>query len=87
MATDHPVHAWQFEFKLGGPLAGTVNQAASRVRVPFSHFVCSTVCSASVRTNSGDLPQTWPLPAQQVVPVGVRTMVVAARMKVGEGNG
>ncbi|MPC56710.1 hypothetical protein E2C01_050675 [Portunus trituberculatus] len=38
--------------------------------------------------NSGDLPPTWPLPAQQVLPVGVRSMVVvAARTKVGEGNG
>ena len=37
--------------------------------------------------NSGDLPPTWTLPVQQVVPVGVRTMVVAARMKVGERNG
>ncbi|MPC79672.1 hypothetical protein E2C01_074209 [Portunus trituberculatus] len=36
--------------------------------------------------NSGDLPPIWPLPAQQVVPVVVRTMVVAARTKVGEGN-
>ncbi|MPC19807.1 hypothetical protein E2C01_012736 [Portunus trituberculatus] len=36
--------------------------------------------------NSGDLPPTWPLPAQQVVPVGVRTRVVAARTKVGKRN-
>ncbi|MPC19090.1 hypothetical protein E2C01_011998 [Portunus trituberculatus] len=36
--------------------------------------------------NSGDLPPTWPLPGQQVVPVGVRTMVVETRTKVGEGN-
>ncbi|MPC34391.1 hypothetical protein E2C01_027778 [Portunus trituberculatus] len=57
------------------------------VRVPFNHFVCATLCSASVGTNSGNLPPTWPLPVQQVVLVGVRTMVVAARMKVGEGNG
>ncbi|MPC22354.1 hypothetical protein E2C01_015366 [Portunus trituberculatus] len=46
---------------------------------PFSHFVCAALCSASVGTNSGDLPPTWPLPAQQVVLVGVRT-------KVDEGN-
>ncbi|MPC27078.1 hypothetical protein E2C01_020232 [Portunus trituberculatus] len=64
-----------------------VNHAAPRVRVPFIHFVCATLCSASVGTNSGDLPPTWPLPAQQVVPVGVRTMVVAARTKVSRGNG
>ncbi|MPC19098.1 hypothetical protein E2C01_012006 [Portunus trituberculatus] len=57
-----------------------------RVRVPFSHFVCLTLCSASVETNSGDLPPTWPLPVQKVVRVWVRTMVVAARTKVGEGN-
>ncbi|MPC32139.1 hypothetical protein E2C01_025444 [Portunus trituberculatus] len=38
-------------------------------------------------TNSGDIPPTWPLPAQQVVPVGVRTMVVAARTKVDEEKG
>ncbi|MPC79290.1 hypothetical protein E2C01_073808 [Portunus trituberculatus] len=38
-------------------------------------------------TNSGDLPPTWPLPAQQVVSVGLRTMVVVARTKLGEGNG
>ncbi|MPC09940.1 hypothetical protein E2C01_002559 [Portunus trituberculatus] len=55
--------------------------------VPFSHFVCATLCSASMGTNSGNLTPTWPLPAQQVVPRGVRTMVVVARMKVGEGNG
>ncbi|MPC14441.1 hypothetical protein E2C01_007208 [Portunus trituberculatus] len=36
---------------------------------------------------SGDLLPTWPLPAQQLVPVGVRIMVVAARTKVGKGNG
>ncbi|MPC23457.1 hypothetical protein E2C01_016506 [Portunus trituberculatus] len=40
------------------------------VRVPFSHFVGATLCSASVGTNSVDLPPTWPLPAQQVVLVG-----------------
>ncbi|MPC48494.1 hypothetical protein E2C01_042266 [Portunus trituberculatus] len=38
-------------------------------------------------TNSGDLPPTWPLSAQQVVLVVVRTIVVAARMKVDQGNG
>ncbi|MPC48167.1 hypothetical protein E2C01_041935 [Portunus trituberculatus] len=80
VATNHRVHAWRFKFKLGSPLATT------HVRVSFSHFVCATLCSASVGTNSGDLPLTWPLPVQQVVPVGVRIMVVAARMKVGEGN-
>ncbi|MPC68239.1 hypothetical protein E2C01_062437 [Portunus trituberculatus] len=37
--------------------------------------------------NSGHLLPTWPLPPQQVVPVGVRTMVMAERMKVGEVNG
>ncbi|MPC07441.1 hypothetical protein E2C01_000002 [Portunus trituberculatus] len=63
------------------------NHAASRVRVLFSYFCCAALCSASVGTNSGDLPPTWPLPAQQEVPVGVRTMVAAARTKVGEGNG
>ncbi|MPC08428.1 hypothetical protein E2C01_001014 [Portunus trituberculatus] len=75
------MHAWLFEFKLGDPLTAT------HVRVPFSHFVCATLCSASVGTNSGDLLPTWPLPAQQVLSVGVRRMVVVARMKVGEGNG
>ncbi|MPD06736.1 hypothetical protein E2C01_102561 [Portunus trituberculatus] len=54
---------------------------------PFSHFVCATLCSTSVRTNPSDLPSTWPLPGQQVVLVGVRIMVVTARTKVGEGNG
>ncbi|MPC42892.1 hypothetical protein E2C01_036523 [Portunus trituberculatus] len=81
---DHRVHAWRFQFKLGG---STANHAAPRVRVPFSHFVCATLCSTSMGTNSGDLLPTWPLPAQRVVLLGVRTMVVAARMKVGEGNG
>ncbi|MPD04752.1 hypothetical protein E2C01_100458 [Portunus trituberculatus] len=81
---EHRVHAWRFEFKLG---SRTANHAALRVRVPFNHFVCATLCSASVGMNCGDLPLTWPLPAQQVVPVRVRTMVVAARTKVGEGNG
>ncbi|MPC08029.1 hypothetical protein E2C01_000599 [Portunus trituberculatus] len=37
--------------------------------------------------NSGNLPPTRPLPAQQVIPVGIRTMVVVARTKVGKGNG
>ncbi|MPC11282.1 ATP-binding cassette sub-family A member 3 [Portunus trituberculatus] len=32
-------------------------------------------------TNSGDLPSTRRLPAQQVVPVGIRTTVVATRTK------
>ncbi|MPC96731.1 hypothetical protein E2C01_092007 [Portunus trituberculatus] len=80
---DHRVHAWRFEFKFG---SHTVNHTVPRVRVPFSHFVCATLYSASMRTNSGDLPPTWPLPAQQVVLVRVRIMVVAARTKVGEGN-
>ncbi|MPC18247.1 hypothetical protein E2C01_011127 [Portunus trituberculatus] len=62
------------------PGSCTANHVAPPVRVPFSHFVCATLCSASVGTNSGDLLPTWPLPSQQVVPVGVRT-------KVGEGNG
>ncbi|MPC50322.1 hypothetical protein E2C01_044147 [Portunus trituberculatus] len=77
---DHRVHTWH------SPGGCTANHAASHVSVSFSHFVCATLCSASVGMNSGDLPPTWPLPAQQVVPVGVRTMVVAARTKVGEGN-
>ncbi|MPC83083.1 hypothetical protein E2C01_077774 [Portunus trituberculatus] len=64
-----------------------VNHAAPCVKVPFSHFVCATLCSASVGTNSGNFPPIWPLPAQQVVLVGIRTMVVAARTKVGKGNG
>ncbi|MPC96369.1 hypothetical protein E2C01_091626 [Portunus trituberculatus] len=34
------------------------NHTAFRVRVPFSHIVCATLCSASVGTNSGDLPST-----------------------------
>ncbi|MPC44818.1 hypothetical protein E2C01_038498 [Portunus trituberculatus] len=55
------------------------------VRVPFSHFVCATLGLVSVGTNSGDLPPTWLLPARQYL-VWVRTMVVAARTKVGEGN-
>ncbi|MPC08566.1 hypothetical protein E2C01_001154 [Portunus trituberculatus] len=54
---------------------------------PLQPFCLCYLCSASVGTNSGNLPPTWPLPAQQVVPVGVRTLVVAARTKVGEGNG
>ncbi|MPC41530.1 hypothetical protein E2C01_035127 [Portunus trituberculatus] len=37
-------------------------------------------------TNSGDLPPTWPLPAQQVVPVGVKTMGMAARTKSSWGG-
>ncbi|MPC40034.1 hypothetical protein E2C01_033590 [Portunus trituberculatus] len=58
---DHRVHAWQFEFKLGGH---TANHVAPRVSIPFSHFVCATLCSARVGTNSGDLLPIWPLPAQ-----------------------
>ncbi|MPC23688.1 hypothetical protein E2C01_016747 [Portunus trituberculatus] len=67
VATDHRVHAWRFESKLGGRTANHV--------------------APHVGTNSADLLPTWPLPAQQVVPVGLRTMVVASRMKVGEGKG
>ncbi|MPC13622.1 hypothetical protein E2C01_006362 [Portunus trituberculatus] len=81
---DHRVYACQFEFKLGSPLAAV---SPLSVRVLFSHFVCATRCSDSMETNSGDLPPTWPLPAQLVVLVGLRTMVVVARTKVGEGNG
>ncbi|MPC96957.1 hypothetical protein E2C01_092240 [Portunus trituberculatus] len=51
VTTDTRVHAWRFEFKLGGC---TANHAAPCVGVPFSHFVCATLCSASVGTNSGD---------------------------------
>lgn len=100
VATDHRVHAWRFELKLGGPLAaarrttrlsGDVRPLSKLIRTqsesPFSHFVCPVLCSASMGTNSGNLPPTRPLPAKQVVPVGVRTMVVAARMKVSERNG
>ncbi|MPC23790.1 TLC domain-containing protein 2 [Portunus trituberculatus] len=65
----------------------SLNLPERSVRVPFSHFVCAILCSASAGTNSGDLPSTRPLPAQQVVLVGGRTMVVAARTKVAEGNG
>ncbi|MPC49699.1 hypothetical protein E2C01_043512 [Portunus trituberculatus] len=57
------------------------------LRVPFSHLICVALCSASVGMNSGDLLPTLPLPAQQVVLVGVRTTVVATRMKVGKRNG
>ncbi|MPC90548.1 hypothetical protein E2C01_085540 [Portunus trituberculatus] len=91
VATNHRVHAWRFEFKIGSPLGLhgepcsspvtsdlSLNLSERSVRVPFSHFVCTTLCSASVGTNSGDLSPKWPLPAQQVVPVGVRTMVVAS---------
>ncbi|MPC74523.1 hypothetical protein E2C01_068883 [Portunus trituberculatus] len=77
VAMDYLVHAGRLEFRLGGP---TVNLAA-----PW-HFVCATLCSASVATNSGDLLPIWSLPAQQVVPMGVRTMVLVARTKVGGGN-
>ncbi|MPC76888.1 hypothetical protein E2C01_071324 [Portunus trituberculatus] len=63
------------------------NHVAPRVIVPFRYFVCANLCSASMGMNSGNLPPTWPLPVQQVVPVRVRTMVVAARMKVVEGKG
>ncbi|MPC56897.1 hypothetical protein E2C01_050862 [Portunus trituberculatus] len=62
----------------------SLNLSERIVRVPFSHFVCASLCSASMGTNSGDLPPTWPLPAQQVVLVGVRTMLVAARMEVDQ---
>ncbi|MPC08241.1 hypothetical protein E2C01_000818 [Portunus trituberculatus] len=63
---DHRVHAWQFEFKLGSPLAATWRTTWLPVRVPFSYFACAILCSASVGTNSGDLSPTWPLPAQQL---------------------
>ncbi|MPC20913.1 hypothetical protein E2C01_013877 [Portunus trituberculatus] len=43
-------------------------------------FVCATLCSASVGMNSGNLPPTGGTGV-------VRTMVVVARTKVGEGNG
>ncbi|MPC28258.1 hypothetical protein E2C01_021456 [Portunus trituberculatus] len=81
---------WQLHGKpCGSPVTSdlSLNLSEHSVRVPFSHFVCATLCSASVGMNSGDLPPTWPLPAQQVVPMGLRTMVVAARTKVGKGNG
>ncbi|MPC86646.1 hypothetical protein E2C01_081481 [Portunus trituberculatus] len=87
---DHQVHAWRFEYKLGGPLVAarrTMRLPERSVKVLFSHFVCASLCSASVGMNSGDLLPTWPLPVQQVVLVGIRTKVVAAKTNVGEGNG
>ncbi|MPC08567.1 hypothetical protein E2C01_001154 [Portunus trituberculatus] len=57
-----------------------LNLSECSVRVPFSHFVCAiSVLLAWERILA--------IYRQQVVPVGVRTLVVAARTKVGEGNG
>ncbi|MPC34267.1 hypothetical protein E2C01_027650 [Portunus trituberculatus] len=55
------------------------------VRVPFNHFVCATLCSANVGMNSGNLPPTWLLPAQQVVPV-VLEVGMADMMQSGPGH-
>ncbi|MPC59096.1 hypothetical protein E2C01_053111 [Portunus trituberculatus] len=63
------------------------NHTIPHVRVPFSHFVCATLCSVSVGANSGNLLPTWSLPVQQVVLVGVKTRSVVARTKMSEGNG
>ncbi|MPD05620.1 hypothetical protein E2C01_101372 [Portunus trituberculatus] len=38
-------------------------------------------------TNSGGLPPTCPLPVQQVVLMGIRTMVVGASTKAGRETG
>ncbi|MPC22814.1 hypothetical protein E2C01_015841 [Portunus trituberculatus] len=64
---------WRLHGKpCGSPVTSdlSLNLSERSVRVPFGHFVCTTLCSASVGTNSGDLLPTRPLPEQQVIPVG-----------------
>ncbi|MPC15301.1 hypothetical protein E2C01_008089 [Portunus trituberculatus] len=80
---------WRLHGKPRGSLVTSdlyLNLSERSVRVPFSHFVHATLCSASVGTNSGDLPPTWPLPGQQVVLAGVRTKVGWSSTSEGEPN-
>ncbi|MPD04466.1 hypothetical protein E2C01_100157 [Portunus trituberculatus] len=58
----------------------SLNLSECSVRVPFSHFVCATLCFASVRSNFGDLPPTGGNS-------GGKDNGGGARTKVGKGNG
>ncbi|MPC45028.1 hypothetical protein E2C01_038710 [Portunus trituberculatus] len=54
------VPCWPHSEPRGSPVTSnlSLNLSERSVRVPFSHFVCATLCSVSMGTNSGDLLPT-----------------------------